>query len=146
MDDAAVYTLLQTDASCSDYLVLPFEARQKARQRALTAAGTEVWLKLPRGSVLRAGARLANSRGDCLEIVAADEALSVVDSDEPEQLARIAYHLGNRHVWVEVGPGQVKYLFDPVLDDMVTKLGATVRREHGPFEPEVGAYTHHAHD
>jgi len=63
-----------------------------------------------------------------------------VTAREPALLARAAYHLGNRHIWLQVGEGWLRYLADPVLDDMVRSLGFDVVSEEAPFEPEAGAY------
>jgi urease accessory protein len=80
-----------------------------------------------------------------IEIVAAREVVSVVTSNDPLQLARAAYHLGNRHVSVQIGPGWLRYQHDHVLDDMVRGLGLPVRQDTLPFEPEAGAYAGHSH-
>ena len=130
-------------------LTLPFEARQKSRLRATLDDGTEVGLFLPRGTVLRDGDRLRAADGRVVEVRAADEPVSTVHSDDPQQLARAAYHLGNRHVALQIGPGWLRYRHDHVLDAMVAVLGLTVSTGRAPFEPEAGAYGgghHHHHD
>ena len=131
-------------------LTLPFDRRQKARQRAMLDSGEEVAVMLPRGTVMRGGDRLVSTNGRSVAVVAAEESVSRVDCEDAEGLARIAYHLGNRHVAVQVGTCWLRYLADHVLDDMVVGLGAEVRRESAPFEPEIGAYAshgqHHSHD
>jgi urease accessory protein len=76
-----------------------------------------------------------------VEIVAAKEKLAHIEADD---LARIAYHLGNRHVPVQVGKGFLRIAEDRVLEDMARKLGARVSPVEAPFEPESGAY-HHDH-
>ena len=103
---------------------------------------------LPRGTVLRGGDRLASAAGRTVTIAAAPEAVSTVRSEDGRSLARIAYHLGNRHVHVQVGDGWLRYLADHVLDAMVAGLGARAQRESAPFEPEAGAYgrSGHHHD
>jgi urease accessory protein len=67
---------------------------------------------------------------------------------ETKDLARVAYHLGNRHVPVQVGEGFLRITEDHVLEEMVQKLGAKVSHLEAPFEPEAGAYAggHHQHD
>ena len=65
---------------------------------------------------------------------------AVKHSGEPRALARAAYHLGNRHVALQIGPGWLRYCHDHVLDDMLRGLGLTVTVEQAPFEPEAGAY------
>jgi urease accessory protein len=126
-------------------LVLPFEHRQKARQRARLAAGLDVGIQLPRGTVLRGGDRLRASDGTVLEIIAAREPVSTVWCRDLRRLAQVAYHLGNRHVALEIGAGWVRYLADHVLDAMVAQLGLTVVHNDEPFEPESGAYGRHDH-
>ncbi len=126
-------------------LTLPFARRQKARQRARLDSGEEIAVLLPRGTVMRGGDRLVSMAGHRVMVVAAEEAVSTVCCDDARDLARIAYHLGNRHIAVQVGSGWLRYLADHVLDDMVAGLGAEARRESAPFEPEGGAYGNHGH-
>jgi urease accessory protein len=120
-------------------LTLPFEQRQKSRLRAQAENGEELALILPRGRVLRGGDRVAATDGREVEIVAAPEKLLHIQSAE---LARVAYHLGNRHVPLQVGPGFLRIAEDHVLEEMARKLGARVSHVEAPFEPEAGAYGH----
>ena len=126
-------------------LRLPFQDRQRSRLRARLTTGEEVALLLPRGSVLRGGDALRLSDGRTVRVEAAAETVSTVRTDVAEQLARVAYHLGNRHIALEVGRGYVRYLHDHVLDDMVRALGLAAEVEEAPFEPESGAYGRHTH-
>lgn len=126
-------------------LVLPFDERRKSRLRTTLPGGEEVGLMLERGSMLRGGDQLIGDDGRVIEIVAADEKVSTVRASDPEQLARISYHLGNRHVSLQIGAGWVRYQHDHVLDDMVRGLGSSVDLEYAPFEPEAGAYGAHTH-
>jgi urease accessory protein len=123
-------------------LVLPFELRQKARQRAQLESGRAIGIQLARGTVLRDGDLLRAATGEVVEIIAATEAVSNAYSDDPVLLARASYHLGNRHVHLQVGPGWVRYLRDHVLDHMVESLGLAVMHAEQAFEPEAGAYRH----
>ncbi len=127
-------------------LVLPFEQRQKARQRARITAGLEVGIQLPRGTILRGGDQVRAADGTVLEIVAARECVSTVWTRDLRRLAQVAYHLGNRHVALEIGTGWVRYLTDHVLDGMVAQLGLAVIHHDEPFEPEAGAYGGHQHE
>ncbi len=120
-------------------LCLPFGARSRSRLRATLSDGREVALLLPRGSVLRGGALIAGV-DLVVRVVAADEDLVEVRADSATALARAAYHLGNRHVPVEVGDGVLKLEYDSVLVDMLVGLGVRIRRTWSPFEPEHGAY------
>ncbi len=127
-------------------LVLPFELRQRSRLLAVMDSGEEVGLLMPRGTVLRGGDRLQSSDGRLVEVVAAPEQLSIVRSSDLRQLARAAYHLGNRHVAVQITADSIRYLKDHVLDDMLTGQGLKVISDVLPFEPEAGAYsTAHSH-
>jgi len=130
------------------WLTLPFELRQKSRLRTRLDSGEEVGLFLPRGTVLRGGQCLRGNDGRVVQVLAAREALLHVECATPSELARVAYHLGNRHVPVEVGAGWLRLACDAVLAQMVAGLGATVREVGAPFEPEAGAYaaghTHHS--
>ena len=121
-------------------LTLPFELRQKSRLRARLDSGEDVGLFLPRGTVLRHGDRLRTTCGRVVEVRAAPEAVSTARADDALLLARAAYHLGNRHVALQVGAGWLRYLHDHVLDRLVEELGLTVSGERAPFEPEAGAY------
>lgn len=123
-------------------LILPFESRQKSRLRTALDTGEEAGLMLERGTLLRGGDCLLASDGRVIEVIAAPEEVSVVTADDPWQLARAAYHLGNRHISVQVGTGWLRYLHDHMLDDMVRGLGFTVTVDEMPFEPEAGAYSH----
>lgn len=141
-----VYQRLTSPDPATERLVLPFELRQRSRLRSQLASGKEVGLFLERGIVLRGGDRLVAEDGTIIEVVAALETVSTVRERDPMKLARAAYHLGNRHVPVELGPGWLRYGHDHVLDDMVRGLGFKVEVEQAPFEPEAGAYGHsHTH-
>lgn len=126
-----------------DRLALSWEQRRKSRFRARTANGTEVGLFLARGSVLVDGSLLRASDGTVIRVVAAPEDVSTVASPDAMLLARVAYHLGNRHVRMQVGPGFIRYRHDRAIDELVRTLGATVTTEEVPFEPEHGALEHH---
>jgi urease accessory protein len=121
-------------------LILSFEQRQKSRLRAKLDSGEEVALVLPRGRVLRGGDLVTTTDGRVVEIVGAPEKLLHIES---ESLAKVAYHLGNRHVAVQVGEGFLRIAEDHVLEEMLRRLGARVSHVEAPFEPEAGAYGHH---
>jgi len=125
-------------------LTLPFELRQKSRLRTRLDNNEEVGLLLPRGTILRQGDLLRADNGLVIEIRAADETVSTARSTDPLLLARACYHLGNRHVALQIGESWVRYLHDHVLDEMVAKLGLELKTEQAPFEPEAGAYHGHS--
>lgn len=127
-------------AAVAGQLELGFALRQKRRFTAVLRGGGEVLIALPRGPVLRGGDLLRRADGRLVEVVAAPEALFHVESSEVNDMARLAYHLGNRHVAVEIGTGYLRIAEDDVLEQMLRGLGATVRRVIAPFEPETGAY------
>jgi len=121
-------------------LELPFDSRQKTRLRTRLASGEEAALMLPRGEMLRGGDLVVASDGRVVEVVAAAERLVHVECASAKELARCAYHLGNRHVPVEVGKGFLRLAEDHVLEKMLAGLGAKLTHVTAPFEPEVGAY------
>lgn len=126
-------------------LELPFDLRNKSRLRTTLGNGEEIGLFLERGTVLRGGDQLVCDDGRVVEVIAAAESVSTVRSSEPLHLLRAAYHLGNRHVALQIGAGWLRYQHDYVLDDMVRGLGLSVEVEEAPFEPEAGAYGGHSH-
>ena len=131
------------NAAAGEQLVLPFESRCKSRLRTRLVSGEECGLFIERGRVLRGGDRLLGNDGRVAEVVAAPERLMEAGSDDPLQLARAAYHLGNRHVAVQVLPGCLRFAHDHVLGGMVRGLGLPVSEVDAPFEPEAGAYGAH---
>lgn len=124
-------------------VTLPFEQRRRSRLLVTLDDGREAALLLPRGTVLQDGQLLgADDVSFVVAVRAAAETLSVARTGDPLLLARAAYHLGNRHVPVEVGAGWVAYQHDHVLDGMVRELGLDVQSRIAPFEPEAGGYRH----
>jgi urease accessory protein UreE len=141
-------TRIDTNTPADDELVLTFEQRERTRLRARLASGEEVALFMVRGSVLRHGDLLRGDDGRVVRVVAAIEPTMLVQCAGPAALARCAWHLGNRHTQVEIGSGFLRIRADPVLREMVMGLGAVVREELAPFQPEPGAYSgggHHQH-
>ena len=128
----------------TETLTLAFDMRQKARLKTTLDNGKEVGLMLPRGPVLRGGDCLRTESGIVAKVIAAQENVSVASSSNKLSLAKASYHLGNRHIPLQIEEDCVIYLEDHVLDDMVKALGLSVRHEMRAFEPEVGAY-HHGH-
>ena len=142
--------ILESNVSPSVTLSLPINSRVKSRIKVTLDDGREAGLFLPRGKILRNGDLLSSEEGLVVEIKAAPELVSTVTSDNPHALAVASYHLGNRHVPLQVEPEWLRYLHDHVLDDMVKGLGLSVKTETAPFEPEAGAYQssangHHHH-
>ncbi|TSA10897.1 MAG: urease accessory protein UreE [Betaproteobacteria bacterium] len=121
-------------------LVLPFDLRIRSRLRTRLASGEEAILKTERGAVLRGGDCLRAEDGRVVRIVAGAEKLMHVICADRFELTRAAYHLGNRHVAVEIGDGYLRIAADHVLGEMLLGLGAKVEELEAPFEPESGAY------
>jgi urease accessory protein len=144
-----IHTRLSARARTADIaarLELPFELRQKSRLRALLSSGEEVALRLPRGTVLRGGDVLSAADGRLIEVAARPEEVLHVQCETPEALARAAYHLGNRHVPVEIGEGYLRLAADHVLEELLKGLGARITPLTAAFEPEAGAYGGHHDD
>ena len=137
--------------NCVGEVALAFEWRQKSRMRLAIEsgprAGEAIGFDLPRGTVLRGGSLVSTASGETLRVTAADEELIHVEAATPFALMRIAYHLGNRHVPLQIGEGWVRLQCDHVLENMVNGLGGTVELVDAAFDPESGAYGygHHGH-
>ena len=133
-------------------LALSADERQRLRGHCRSACGRDLLLQLPReGGPLQPRERLAGDDGvPRVHIEAAPEELLVARSDDPFTLLRAAYHLGNRHVALELRSGELRLLQDAVLAELLRGLGVSVEAITAPFAPESGAYTyghshHHAH-
>lgn len=130
-------------------LTLPFELRQRSRLLVRLDDGEEAGLFLERGTVLRDGDELAANDGRVVRVIASEERIYVVRPGPACTLAQAAYHLGNRHVPVEIGVESLKIERDPVLREMLVQAGAIVSEEIAAFQPEPGAYGgghRHGHD
>jgi len=126
-------------------LTLDFDTRCRGRFRARLDDGREVAVTVSRGGVLRDGDGLGGPELAAVRVVAAPEAVSTVRHGDARQLTRAAYHLGNRHVPLQVGDGWLRYRADHVLDGLCRGLGLAPESERAPFEPEAGAYGAHGH-
>ncbi|KAA3625887.1 MAG: urease accessory protein UreE [Proteobacteria bacterium] len=124
-------------------IALDYDQRTRSRLRARLDDGREAALDVARGGVLREGDLLYSGEGLVICVRAALELVSAVYCDDPLAMARLCYHLGNRHVALEIGAGRVAYQADHVLDELVRGLSLEPVRENAPFQPEGGAYGHH---
>jgi urease accessory protein len=132
----------------TDTLTLPYELRIRGRLKATSDAGRDLGLFLDRGPVLRDGEGLRAESGEVVRIRAAEEPVVTARIAPGLPLARLAYHLGNRHVQLALGEdehssqgqGYVRFPPDHVLEELATLLGATLERHQAPFDPEPGAY------
>lgn len=143
-----IFIKLDEIKKADDALILPFDLRQKSRLRVTLKSGLEAAVMLERGNILRGGDLLQAENGKVIEIIAADQAVMKITAPDAQTLTRAAYHLGNRHVPLQVGDSWLRLEQDHVLKDMLLGLGVTVVDETAPFEPEAGAYGggHRHHD
>ncbi|MDP8963108.1 MAG: urease accessory protein UreE [Cyanobacteriota bacterium] len=131
------------DATVSFTLSLTAQERTRTRHRFETPDGQVLYLRLPRGRVLQDGDLLQSEGGDVvMRIAAKPEPVLTVTSQKPVDLLRASYHLGNRHVPLEVSPNYLRLSPDPVLQAMLEQMGVQVQEEVVPFQPETGAYSH----
>ena len=126
-------------------LSLPYDLRQKSRVRVTLDNGKDAGVFLPRGSVLKDGDVLQADSGALIGVFAAPEEVTTVRCDGVLLLTKACYHLGNRHVPLQIGNGWLRYRRDHVLDEMIESLGLKVVHEVTAFEPESGAYHGHGH-
>ncbi|MEA5400084.1 urease accessory protein UreE [Synechococcus sp. BA-124 BA4] len=131
-------------------LHLPMSAQERTslRGRRRTSCGRELLLHLPRGPALEPGERLMPAdRSLVVVVVPAPEPVLVVRSPDPLTLLQAAYHLGNRHVSLEVRSGELRLLEDGVLEELMRQRGLLIEHRLAPFLPEPGAYAaaSHAH-
>jgi len=125
-------------------LELTAEERTRSRHRFETMSGQAVFLQLPRGTVLQHGDILRSEDGVTVQIVAKPEPVLTITANSSLQLLQAAYHLGNRHVPLEMTADYLRLSPDPVLQDLLLHRGLTVREDIQPFQPEGGAYGGHA--
>ncbi len=128
---------------------LDWDVRQKSRFDATDSQGRSLGIFLPRGTVVRGGDVLVTEDGSMVRVVAAPQPVLVItpcaEHGTPFDLVRAAYHLGNRHVQIELQPDHLKIEPDHVLDDMLRAMHLTVREATLGFEPEGGAYASGGH-
>ena len=130
-------------------VTLDWDLRQKSRFDAEDSAGQRVGVFLPRGTVVRGGDVLLTQQGSFIRVVAAPQAVLRITTcpqhGSPFDLIRAAYHLGNRHVPIELQPDHLKIEPDHVLADMLRQMHLIVHEVREPFEPESGAYAQGGH-
>ena len=127
-------------AKPADTIVLDFDERHRRRIAMTGTHGLEFLLDLPETVMLRGGDALVLEDGRLIEIVAAPEELSEIRVGEPRDLARLAWHLGNRHLPVQILANRIRIRRDAIIEDMARGLGAKIARIEAPFDPEGGAY------
>jgi urease accessory protein len=125
-------------------LSLSADERTRSRHYFESDQGQPLYLRLPRGTILHHGDWLQTETGEGLQIIARAEPVLTVTSPEPLMLLRAAYHLGNRHVALEVTEAYLRLAPDPVLQAMLEQMLVQVVAGCHPFQPEAGAYHSHA--
>ncbi|MEX0271347.1 urease accessory protein UreE [Leptolyngbyaceae cyanobacterium UHCC 1019] len=136
---------IEPDGSVFLTLPLTAEDRTRSRHHFETADGQLVYLQLPRGTVLQDGDWLQAEDGVIVRVIAKPEPVLTVTAKKPLYLLQAAYHLGNRHVSLEIAPTYLRLSPDPVLRDLLLHRGLQITEEIQPFQPENGAYGHHQH-
>jgi urease accessory protein len=131
-----------------DVVRLDFDARHRRRILLHTQAGADLLIDLPQAVRLRAGDGLRLEDGGIVRVDSLPEALLDITAHDAAALVRIAWHLGNRHLPVQLLPGRIRIRQDHVIADMVAGLGGHADAVQAPFDPEAGAYAaapHHHH-
>src|ERR1700722_17501534 len=124
----------------ADRVVLDYDDRHRRRMTMTGANGTSFLLDLPVATELRGGDALVLEDGRLIEVVAAPEPLLEIRCADPLHLARVAWHLGNRHLPTQLLKNRLRIRRDHVIAEMAAKLGAKVVEIEAPFDPEGGAY------
>ena len=126
-------------------LVVDWEYRQRSRFRSQLDDGREVAVMLKEAGLLADGDRLKSEKGEIIEVSAAVESLSEAHTQDPMLFARACYHMGNRHVPLQIMDARLRFKPDHVLEEMLRRLGLEISALEAPFDPERGAYGAHSH-
>jgi urease accessory protein len=127
-------------------LTLDFDARHRRRIRLITDQGEDVLLDLPKAVAMADGDALQLEDGRLLKVRAAAETVVEVRHKEPNQLMRLAWHLGNRHLPTEIRDQVLRIRPDHVIEEMLHRFGAELVKVQASFQPEGGAYSDDGHD
>lgn len=141
-----IITKKQSDSSplsVKDTLSLTAEERSKTRYRCESDQGVSLLLRLPRGTILEEGDILQAETEELIKVIAKSEPVLTVTTPDPVLFLKTVYHLGNRHVPLEITADYLRLSPDSVLQEMLVHLGVTITEESCPFHPEKGAYHHH---
>jgi urease accessory protein len=138
-------------ASEIDRVLIDFDRRYRRRIMLRTEQGREVLLDLTQAVRLRDGDGLAVNAGGVVRVCARPEPLLEIHAHDDSEMMRIAWHLGNRHLPIQLQGERIRIRADHVIRDMVEGLGGHVDEIEAPFDPEAGAYAgghqhHHDHD
>jgi len=134
------------EASAVDSIVLDAHERHRRRIVLTTDGGTRILLDLRQATALRDGDGLLLDDGAIVRVGGRPEPLLEITASSPHELARFAWHIGNRHVDLHIAGDRLRVRRDHVIEDMLRGLGARITPIEAPFEPEGGAYAHHHHD
>ena len=135
------------DTRVVDRVVLDADERHRRRIVLTTEGGTRFLLDLPHATALRDGDGLMLEDGSVVRVVGKSEPLVEIAAANPRELARLAWHIGNRHAEVEIAGERLRIRRDSVLEEMLRGLGAQLSFIEAPFQPEPGAYGHaHRYD
>jgi urease accessory protein len=134
------------DAAAIDRVVLDASERHRRRLVLTAERGTTLLLDLPHATTLKDGDGLVLDDGAVVGVIGKPEPLHEIAAANPIELARLAWHLGNRHADVQVVGGRLRIRRDHVLAAMLERLGAQVTAIEAPFDPESGAYDAHRHE
>ncbi|MCW8885645.1 MAG: urease accessory protein UreE [Motiliproteus sp.] len=132
-----------TPATVLDQLSLPFDLRKRGRFKAETVGGLEVGVFIERGQVLQEGDLLMTECNQVIQVLAQPEAVVTANTEDWQQFSKVCYHLGNRHVPLQVGERWLRFQPDHVLQDLAELYGLETVNEMAPFMPENGAYGDH---
>jgi urease accessory protein len=128
-------------------LTLDFDTRYRRRIRLTVDQGEEILLELPEAVAMADGDGLQLDDGRWIKVQAAPELIVEVRHQDPSQLVRLAWHLGNRHLPTDIGEQVIRIRPDHVIEDMLRGFGADLVKVKAPFQPEGGAYGHsHSHN
>ena len=132
----------------ADHVLVDYDRRHRRRIVLTTATGVELLLDLPKAVRLRDGDGLELEDGRVVRVRAQAETLAEIHAHDDSELIRISWHLGNRHLPVQLLGDRIRIRHDHVIEEMVEGLGGHVERIEAPFDPEAGAYAgggHHHH-
>jgi urease accessory protein len=131
------------EASAVDHITLDAQERHRRRIVLTAEHGTRFLLDLPRATALRDGDGLLLDDGAMVRVAGRPEPLVEIAAADAHELARLAWHIGNRHIDVQIVGDRLRIRRDHVIEDMLRGLGARVTPIEAPFQPEAGAYAHH---
>jgi urease accessory protein len=134
------------ETSAVDSIALDAHERHRRRIVLTTESGTKFLLDLPQATALRDGDGLLLDDGAIVRVAGRPEPLLEIAAANASELARLAWHIGNRHIDVQIAGDRLRIRRDHVIEDMLRGLGARITAIEAPFEPEGGAYAHHHHD